>query len=120
MTFHNKNKLTMIFEIDDIIPFVKRKEHINHTIRQIIRYDSGYLKDLFLKDNRVCFSEKCLAELLRLTKGHFDNWENAETRNIFNGIKPYKSPYFFDFNNEVIVKTNKERLNLTKKRKVEL
>lgn len=58
----------MIFEIDDIIPFINRKEHVNHTIRQIIRYDSGYLKDLFLKDNRVCFSEKCLAELLRLTK----------------------------------------------------
>ena len=104
----------MIFEIDEIIPFINRKEHINHTIRQIIRYDSGYLKDLFLKDNRVCFSEKCLAELLRLTKGHFDNWENAETSNIFNGIKLYKSPYLFDFNNEVIMKTNKDRLNLTK------
>lgn len=104
----------MIFEIDDIIPFINRKEHVNHTIRQIIRYDSGYLKDLFLKDNRVCFSEKCLAELLRLTKGHFDNWENAETKNIFIGIKTYKSPYLFDFNNEVIMKTNKDRLNLTK------
>ena len=104
----------MIFEIDDIIPFINRKEHVNHTIRQIIRYDSGYLKDLFLKDNRVCFSEKCLAELLRLTKGHFDNWENAETSNIFTAITPYKSPYLFDFSNEVIEKTNKDRLNLTK------
>lgn len=105
--------MTMIFEIDDIIPFVKRSEHVNHTIRQIIRYDSGYLKDLFIIDNRVCFSEKCLAELLRLTKGHFDNWENAETNNVFNGIKIYKLPYLFDFNNEEIVKKNKERLNLT-------
>lgn len=41
----------MIFEIDDIIPFVNRTEHVNHTIRQIIRYDSGYLKDLFINDN---------------------------------------------------------------------
>lgn len=103
----------MIFEIDDIIPFVQRKEHVNHTIRQIIRYDSGYLKDLFLKDNRVCFSEKCLTELLQLTKGHFDNWVNVGTSNIFNGIKSYKSPYLFDFNDESIIKTNKERLNLT-------
>lgn len=35
------------------------------------------------------------------------------TGSVFNGIKPNKSPYLFDFNNEVIVKTNKERLKLT-------
>lgn len=35
------------------------------------------------------------------------------TDSVFNGIKPYKSPYLFDFNNEVIVKTNKKKLKFT-------
>ena len=52
----------MILEIDDIIPFSKR--HKNETIRQIVRYDSGYLKDLFLKDESICFSEDFCRRLL--------------------------------------------------------
>ena len=62
----------MIYELDDIILCSKR--HSNETIRQIIRYDSGYLKDLMLKNDEVIFSEKCFEELKRLTKGHKDNW----------------------------------------------
>lgn len=109
-----------MFEIDDVIPFVRREEHKGKTIRQIIRYDSGYLKDLFVKDSRVVFSEKCMKEILRLTAGHFDNWESPQagcTNNIFSTLKTYRSPYLFDFNKSEIENENNRRLaNLEKER----
>ena len=87
----------MTFEIDDIIPFSKR--HEGETIRQIVRYDSGYLKDLFLKDRRVSFSATCFDEICKLTKGHTDNWESPQekTGNVFSQLKPYATPYLYDF-----------------------
>ena len=103
----------MIFEIDDIIPFSNR--HKNETIRQIIRYDSGYLKDLMIKDCRVILSSNCFEEIKRLTKGHIDNWETPENYNnrvVFNTLKHYKMPYLYDFNDNELEKLVKERLNL--------
>lgn len=103
----------MMFEIDDVIPFSKR--HQNESIRRIIRYDSGYLKDLFKKDSRVCFSEVCMEELCRLTKGHKDNWERPTAKNIglFDTLKPYGMPYLYDFNDVDTVKENMVRLQRT-------
>lgn len=99
----------MILEIDDIIPFSKR--HKNETIRQIVRYDSGYLKDLFLKDESICFSEDCYNELIRLTQNHNDNWEmGSDTSNIFTQLKSYATPYLYCFNDEKLRIINKERL----------
>lgn len=104
----------MIFEIDDIIPFCRREGHINETIRLIVRYDSGYLKDLFVRDSRVVFSNECLRELLVLTAGHKDNWKQPErtTGNFLNLLKPYAGPYLFDFNDTSVVnipKMNEQR-----------
>lgn len=101
----------IITSIDVTIPFSRR--HANETIRNIIRYDSGYLKDLFLKDERVVFSETCLLDIQRLTKGHKDNWENPvnATDSIFDSLKKYSSPYLFDFNDEKINEINAQRLN---------
>lgn len=109
----SRNELTvetMVFEIDDVIPFSRR--HPNEPIRLIIRYDSGYLKDLFNKDDRVCFSEECMKELCRLTKGHKDNWEPPTAKNlgIFASLKPYGTAYLYDFNCGLIVEENKRRL----------
>ena len=102
----------MVYNIDDKIPFVQREEHKEHTIRQIIRYDSGYLKDLFLNNDHVVFSNECFAELCRLTKGHYDNWEppKVNTGNIFDSCMTYKSPYLYDFNDEKLANINMERL----------
>lgn len=102
----------MIFNIDDIIPFCRRDEHLTHTIRQIIRYDSGYLKSLFENDERLVFSLECYDELKRLTKGHWDNWETPsnETNTVFDRLKSYKTPYLYDFNNPDIEKINLNRL----------
>lgn len=100
----------IIDSIDITIPFSRR--HPNETIRNIIRYDSGYLKDLFFNDERVVFSQKCLTEIKRLTKGHQDNWEkpSAQTSNIFDSLKSYASPYLYDFNNDDIDEENQKRL----------
>ncbi len=98
-----------IESIDIKIPFSKR--HPNETIRQIIRYDSGYIKDLFLKNEEIIFSDSCFDELKRLTLGHMDNWVSPkqESTNIFSHLKSYATPYLFDFNNEHIFILNKER-----------
>ncbi len=111
-TCNKDTKLVMgkIFEIDDVIPFSKR--HKGETIRQIIRSDSGYLKDLFIKDERVVFSEVCYSELKRLTNGFKDNWEkpSVNTGNIFQSLKSYRTPYPFDFNNDEIEEENRKRI----------
>lgn len=102
--------MLMVFEIDDKIPFSNR--HSDETIRQIIRYDSGYLKDLFLKDDRVVFSKFCLDKICRLTEGHFDNWEPPKqgASNVFLRCKSYATPYLYDFNNGELRDINENRL----------
>lgn len=100
----------MIFEIDDIIPFSRK--HDGETIREIIRYDSGYLKDLMIKDNRVVFSDTCFNEIKRLTKNHFDNWETPSNSkiSIFKKLKTYAQPYLYNFNDNELETLNKQRL----------
>lgn len=87
----------MIYEIDDVIQFSKR--HAGKSIREIVRYDSGYIKDLMTKDCRFVVSESCFAELVKLTSGFRDNWEKpkCQTVNIFHSLKSYVSPYLYDF-----------------------
>lgn len=100
----------MIFEIDSIIPFSKK--HKGETIREIIRYDSGYLKDLMIKDDRIVFSDICFNEIKRLTKNHFDNWETSPNGEIpiFKRLKTYRQPYLYDFNDNKLEILNKQRL----------
>ena len=82
----------IIDSLDIIISFSKR--HPNETIRNIIRYDSGYLKDLFILNESICFSEQCLDEICRLTKGFRDNWETpkCQSLSIFYKLKSYGTP----------------------------
>ncbi len=102
--------MSVIKTIDEVIPFSKR--HPNETVRMIIRYDSGYLKDLMIKDERLCFSKECFAEICRLTKGVCDNWEKPPTDSacILYNAKRYCSPYQYDFNDPRLIALNEERL----------
>lgn len=45
----------MIHSIDEKLPFSRK--HSDETIREILRYDSDYLKDLFLKNDNLCFNK---------------------------------------------------------------
>ena len=100
----------MIFEIDDIIPFSRC--HEGETIRQILRYDSGYIKDLLIKNDQFVLSDKCMQEVRILTRGFFDNWKRpvGKTTNIFHSLKPYTSPYQYDFNNLELIELNNRKL----------
>lgn len=101
----------IISDIDSCIPFSKR--HPDDTIREILRYDSGYLKDLFYKDDKIVFTEDCLAEICRLTAKHEDNWEMPPAKpglSVFARLKTYKSPYLFNFNDEDLIRLNNLRL----------
>ena len=64
-----------------------------------------------MKDDRFALSEKSFSEACRLTKGMYDNWEkpNAKTDSIFDSLKPYRSPYLFDLNNEKVIAENNRK-----------
>ncbi len=99
----------MIHSLDQIIPFSRR--HPNETVRQILQYDSGYVKDLFLKDSRLVFSEDCFNEICQITDGHKDEWVKPENcASFLDGLKRYAVPYLYDFNNETLRSINQERL----------
>ena len=98
----------MIDSLDSMIPFSKR--HKGETIREIIEYDSGYLKDLFLKNEELVFSQACFDEICKLTKGHKDNWKPIESDSIFSKLKPYAVPYLYDFNRKNLRDINNVRL----------
>ena len=99
-----------INHIDDVIPFSKK--YAGRTIREIIRADSGYLKDLFLKNKRLCFSPECFQEICRLTKEHKDNWEVPTKPGLsaFAKTKTYGVPYLYNFNDQRLLKLNNERI----------
>lgn len=100
----------MIKSIDEVLQFSRR--HPNETIRQIIRSDSGYLKDIFVKNENIFFSQECFDEICRLTKGHKDNWErpNNKTESVLHQLKVYGTPYLFDFNNNDLKELNNQRM----------
>lgn len=102
----------MIFELDDKISFSKR--HKDETIRQILRYDSGYIKDLIMKNDEFALSKESFSEACRLTKGMYDNWKkpDAKTDSIFDSLKPYRSPYPFDLNDEMVIAENNRKIGL--------
>lgn len=101
----------MIFEIDDTIYFSKK--YPGKAIKEIAKTDSGYLRDLMKKDERFILSEKCYQELMELTRGMYDDWKKPETPtdSIFDSLKPYTRPYGFDFNDEELIKLNRNRLS---------
>ena len=100
----------MITSLDETIPYSRR--HPKETIRQILRYDSGYLKDLFVKNEKLYFTPECFSEICLLTKGHNDNWEKPieTTSSIFSYCKPYATPYLYDFNDESLILLNNQRI----------
>lgn len=106
--------MSVIKTIDEFIPFSER--HHDETIRMIIRYDSGYLKDLMIKDERLCFTKECFAEICRLTKCMYDNWEKPSIGDgcILHIAKRYSSPYPYDFNDPRLIALNEERLSKEK------
>lgn len=101
----------LVTTLDIRIPFSKR--HPNETIREILRYDSGYIKDLLVKNETFVFSKDCFQELKTLTSGHADNWTMPPkpTSSIFDSLKSYATPYLFDFNNPDIEKLNNSKLS---------
>ena len=90
----------MIYNIDDEIRSGGR--HRGETIREIARYDSGYIKDRIKKDKSFVISGQCFGELAQITAGHRDNWEKPKSpiKNIFHAIKTYGGPYLYDFNED--------------------
>lgn len=87
----------MIYNIDDEIR--SRGRHRGETIREIARYDSGYIKDRIKKDKSFMISGQCFVELARITAGCRDNWEKPKSsvKNIFHALKSYGTPYMYDF-----------------------
>lgn len=100
----------MIYEIDDRFPIRGNWKYKGETIFEVLHKDSGYIKDLIMKKDNFSLSEECMEEAKRITKGHRDTWVGQEnSNNVFDSLKPYKLPYGFDFNDDLIQEKN--RLN---------
>lgn len=94
----------MIYEIGDTFP---SRRYIGETIGEVLRKDSGYIKDLIMKSDDFSLSDECMAEAIRITKGHRDTWTRPENpKDVFDGLKKYGVPYGFDFNDDKIQEKN--------------
>lgn len=99
----------MIYNIDDTFPSRKYK---NKTIREVLKIDSGYIKDYLLRNKDFILSAECLLEAQKITKGNIDKaWVKPEkAESIFDYFKPYRLPYDYDFNDKKIIETNNFKL----------
>lgn len=96
-----------MYNIDDRFPLVGNWKYKGETIREVLQKDSGYIKDLILKRNDFSLSDECMDEAIIITKGHRDLWIRPEhPQNIFEGLKKYRVPYGFDFNEPKVQEKN--------------
>jgi len=94
----------MIYEIRDTFPSRRYK---GETIGEVLQKDSGYIKDLIMKSNDFSISDECMAEAIQITKGHRDAWKKPENpKNCFDGLKKYRVPYGYDFNDAKVQEKN--------------
>ena len=96
----------MIYSIDDTFPSKKYK---GETIREVLQKDSGYIKDYIMRSDAFALSDECMEKAKIITKGHCDTRVgNKNPDNVFDGLKHYKLPYGYDFNDEVIQEKNRK------------
>ncbi len=96
------------WNINDIFPL--RWKYQGETIGDVLKKDSGYIKDLIRLHHSFCLSEECMAEAQKITKGFKDEWVKPQNPKTLN-VKIYRIPYGFDFNEEELVKLNQQKLN---------
>lgn len=99
----------MIYNIDDRFPNRGDWKYRGETIREVLHKDSGYIKDLIKKNDCFALSDECMDEAKLITREHRDERiRKSNPNNVFDGLKHYKLPYGFDFNDEVIQEKNKK------------
>lgn len=102
----------MIYDINDTFPIRGNWKYKGETIENVLKKDSGYIRDLIRLNKDFILSEDCMNEAKLITKGHKDLWEKPNNpQSIFDTLKPYGVPYGFDFNNEEIQKINKQKID---------
>lgn len=101
------------YNINDSFPNNGNWKYKGETIKDVLKKDSGYIKDLIKKHKYFCLSEKCMLDAQEMTKGFYDKWTKPEkpTNNIFDSLRVYTAAYDFDFNNEEIVQLNNTKLS---------
>ena len=98
------------WNINDIFPL--RWKYQGETIGDVLKKDSGYIKDLIRLHHSFCLSEECMAEAQKITKGFKDEWVKPQNpKTLLDYAKPYGIPYGFDFNNEEIINFNRQKIN---------
>lgn len=97
-----------IYEIEDRFPKLCSWKYQEETVREVLKKDSGYVKDLILLNETFALSEDAFTEAMAMTKGFVDN-RDEETLN--DPKKRKKAAYDYDFNDEKIIELNREKLN---------
>lgn len=100
------------YNLNYIFPTYGNWKYKGETIEEVLKKDSGYIKDLIKLHPSFCLSEECMVEALKITKGHYDKWVKPThtSQNIFEDLRLYKAAYDFDLNNEEILKINQSKI----------
>lgn len=100
------------YGLNSIFPSRGSWKYKGKTIEEVLKQDSGYIKDLIKLHSYFCLSEECMLEAQLMTKGFQDKWVKPEKpTTILDNLKTYGVPYDFDFNNDEIIHLNKQKLN---------
>lgn len=103
-----------VYDINDTFPLRRGWKYKGETVFEVLQKDSGYIKDLIRLHPTFCLSEECMAEAQQITKGFYDERvkpKHIPPKNIFEGLRTYRTPYKFDFNNDEIVRLNRSKLS---------
>lgn len=103
------------YSLNNTFPNSGNWKYKGETIEEVLRKDSGYIKDLIKLHPYFCLSEECMLEAQQITKGFYDKWVKPKqmSKNIFESLRVYSKPYDFDFNDEEVIRLNNLKLSNT-------
>lgn len=96
-----------IYELEDRFPKLCSWRYQEETVFDVLKKDSGYVKDLIMLNDKFALSESAYEAAKEITRGFTDNRDEevlSDTKKVKN------TPYDFDFNDEKIQVANNEKI----------
>lgn len=103
------------YSLNGTFPNSGNWKYKGETLEEVLKKDSGYIKDLIKLHPYFCLSEECMLKAQQITQGFYDKWVKPEqiSLNVFESLRAYRNPYDFDFNDEEVVRLNSLKLSNT-------
>lgn len=103
------------YNLNNTFPNSGNWKYKGETIEEVLKKDSGYIKDLIKLHPYFCLSEECMFEAQQITKGFYDKWVKPKqvSLNVFESLRVYGKPYDFDLNDKGVARLNNLKLSNT-------